>query len=44
MRNKVCDLNNYLFEQLELINDAELNGEELETRLKKSEHVVKIHE
>ena len=42
MKNKLSDLNNYLFEQIELLNDDELTGEKLEAQLKKSEKITKI--
>lgn len=34
-RNKLTDLNNHLFEQLERLNDGDLEGEELEKEIKK---------
>ena len=37
MNNKLIDLNNLLFEQLERINDDDLSDDELEKQLKKSE-------
>lgn len=43
-KNKLTDLNNYLFEQLERINNDDLNPEELDTALKKAEAVTKIAE
>lgn len=36
MRNKLTDLNNHLFEQLERLNDDELSEEELEKEIKRS--------
>lgn len=44
MKNKLTDLNNYLFEQLERINDDTLKPEELETAIKKAETVTNIAE
>lgn len=41
-RNKLSDLNDYLFEQIERINDDELTGCELEEQLKKSKMVVNV--
>lgn len=41
-RNKIMDLNNHLFEQLERLNDLELQGEALEEELKRSDAVAKI--
>lgn len=42
MRNTLTDLNNYLFEQLERINDDELTPEELDRELNKTDSIVKI--
>ena len=36
MRNKLIDLNNHLFEQIERLNDDELSEEELEKEIKRS--------
>lgn len=41
-RNKTIDLNNHLFEQLERLNDEELNAEQLENEIKRTESMVKI--
>lgn len=41
MKNTLTDLNNYLFESIERLND-ELNSEELEREIKRSEAVQKI--
>lgn len=35
MQNKLIDLNNYLFEQLERLNDDNLTMEELDREIKK---------
>ena len=40
MRNTLSDLNNYLFEQLERLNDESLDAEALEMQLKKADGVV----
>lgn len=42
MKNTLSDLNNYLFEALERINDDSLDQEELEKEIKRSESVTKI--
>lgn len=42
MKNTLTDLNNYLFESIERLNDDELNSEELEREIKRSEAVQKI--
>lgn len=42
MKNTLTDLNNYLFESLERINDDSLNDEELDKEIKRSEAVQKI--
>lgn len=41
MKNSLQDLNNYLFESLERIND-DLTDEELEKEIKRSEAVTKV--
>ena len=42
MKNTISDLNNYLFEQLERLNDDDLTAEQLERELSKADAVVKI--
>lgn len=42
MKNTLSDLNNYLFEAIERINDDTLNDEALEKEIKRSEAVQKI--
>jgi len=42
MKNKLTDLNNYLFEQLERLNDDDLTSEELEVQLKKTKAVTEV--
>lgn len=42
MQNKLIDLNNYLFEQLERLNDDSLTMEELDREIKKSKEIVKV--
>ena len=44
MKNTLSDLNNHLFEQLERLNDDELNDEQLEKEIKRSEGMTKIAE
>lgn len=41
-RNKLIDLNNHLFEQLERLNDDELTGDNLETELKRTKAICEI--
>ena len=42
MKNTLSDLNNYLFEQIERLNDDELDEVGLEREMKRSETVTKI--
>lgn len=42
MKNTLGDLNNYLFEQLERLQDDELDVEGLDKEIKRSEAVVKV--
>lgn len=42
MKNTLMDLNNYLFESLERINDDSLSEEELDKEIKRSEAVQKV--
>lgn len=44
MKNTLTDLNNYLFEQLERINDDDLTKEQLDRELQKADSIVKISE
>lgn len=41
-RNKLVDLNNHLFEQLERLNDEDLNGEELDKELERTKAITNI--
>lgn len=42
MKNKLTDLNNYLFEAIERLNDDDLTDEQLEKEIKRSEAVQKV--
>ena len=42
MKNTLDDLNNYLFEQLERLQDDDLTDEELEKEIKRSEAVQSV--
>ena len=42
MKNKLTDLNNYLFEQLEKLNDDDMTQEELSQQIVKAETISKI--
>ena len=42
MQNTLKDLNNYLFEAIERVNDDELTEEQLEKETKKADTIVKI--
>lgn len=44
MKNTLTDLNNYLFEQIERLNDDELSDEQLERELKKTDGIIKVSE
>ena len=44
MKNTLVDLNNYLFEQIERLNDDELTDEQLDRELKKTDSIVKVSE
>lgn len=44
MKNTLGDLNNHLFEQLERLNDEELDEDQLDRELKRSEGMTKIAE
>ena len=44
MKNTIADLNNYLFEQLERLNDDDLTEEQLERELRKTDATTKIAE
>ena len=40
--NKMGDLNNHLFEQLERLNDPDLTGDELEAEIKRSKAMADV--
>ena len=42
MKNTLTDLNNYLFESIERLNDDDLTDEQLEREIKRSEAVQKV--
>ena len=42
MKNKLMDLNNHLFEQLERLNDEELKGDGLETEMNRAKAIAKL--
>ena len=44
MKNTLSDLNNHLFEQLERLNDEDLNEEQLDRELRRSEGMTKVDE
>lgn len=44
MKNTLLDLNNYLFEQIERLNDDSISEEQLDRELKKTDSIVKISE
>jgi hypothetical protein len=44
MKNKITDLNNHLFAQLERLGDEDLKGDALEAECERAEAIAKISE
>lgn len=42
MKNKLSDLNNHLFEQLERLNDQDIKGDQLSEEIRRSEAMATI--
>ena len=42
MKNTLADVNNYLFEAIERLNDDTLTSEQLETEMKRADAVTKV--
>lgn len=42
MKNTLTDLNNYLFAQMERLNEEELEGENLENEMKRTKAMVSV--
>lgn len=42
MRNKLGDLNNHLFEQLERLNDEDLKGDKLNSEIKRARAISSV--
>lgn len=42
MKNKLVDLNNHLFEELERLNDEELKGEKLQEERERAKSIANI--
>jgi hypothetical protein len=42
MKNKLLDLNNHLFEQLERLNDDNLKGDDLDREIRRTDSMVKV--
>lgn len=44
MKNKLSDLNNHLFAQLERLGDEDLTAEQIEAEAKRSDAIVEVSE
>jgi hypothetical protein len=44
MKNKLADLNNHLFAQLERLSDEELTTEQIEAEVKRTDAIVDVSE
>lgn len=42
MKNKLVDLNNHLFEQIERLNDEDIKGEELQQEVQRAKAIVSV--
>ena len=42
VKNKLSDLNNHLFEELERLNDEELKGEELQQEITRAKSIASV--
>lgn len=42
MKNTLTDLNNYLFAQMERLNEEDLKGEKLETEVRRTKAMVSV--
>lgn len=42
MQNKLTDLNNHLFEQLERLNDEDLSGDDLKAEIERADSMARI--
>lgn len=44
MKNKLIDLNNHLFEQIERLNDDDLSTDRIEQEIKRTDAIVSVSE